>query len=65
MLKQENWDVWWYGNSGKRDMATWSFAKSFNDINVKENKVNSINIEDDTLEKVTIRKATSLYTTLS
>ena len=44
-----------------KDMATGSFAKSFNDINVEENEVNSINIEDDSLEEVTAGKATSSY----
>ena len=44
-----------------RDMATRSFAELFSDINVEENEVNSINMEDDSLEEVTTRKATSSY----
>ena len=42
-------------------MATKSFAKSFGDINVEKNKVNFINMEDDSLEEVTIGKMTSSY----
>ena len=42
-------------------MATGSFVKSFSDINVEENEVNSIDIEDNSLKRVIIRKATSSY----